>query len=160
MVSVQLHGHIYMLRMDRLDQRMLYYPFARKSVHRWRKIFLDCLGCSTYCTLLTLMCLGNFYTRFRRKLVLALCDEQWSRTAHHHRHRQDQTLGRLRRTHFPETGLTRRDCHICSVRGTRRQCHILCKHAVTTHTCVLESVIQYTTHWQTYRQQYTYYHSV
>lgn len=110
-----------MLGVDRLDQRMSYYQFARKSVRWWRKVFfwmLEVVVVNSYIlyTAHTDARRKLTHKEFRRALVLALCEDLQESAAHHQPHRQDHTLERLQ-GHFPESGTVRRDCRVCSVRG-------------------------------------------
>ena len=140
-----------MLGVDRLDQRMAYYQFVRKSVHWWRKVFFWMIEVVV-----------NLYTThtdarrklshkgFRRELVMALCEEQRSTNAHRpRRQRRDQTLERLRGSHYPNTGTVRRDCRMCSVRGQRGQQHLTSSFCNTCsdhpHLCIGECFRQYHT---------------
>ena len=69
------------------------------------------------------------HKEFRRSLVLALCEEQCSANTHQPARWRDQTLERLRGSHFPDTAATRRDCRVCSVHdagGQRRRTNTIC----------------------------------
>ena len=70
-----------MLGVDRLDQRMAYYQFVRKSVCWWRKVFfwmLEVVIVKSYILYSTHSDVRQklSYKDFRRELVLALCEEQ------------------------------------------------------------------------------------
>ena len=77
----------YMLGVDLLDQRMSYYQFVRKSVKWWRKVFfwmVEVVVVNAY----IVYCRHTDARRklshkeFRRELVMSLCEEQRSTTAH------------------------------------------------------------------------------
>lgn len=119
----------YMLGVDRLDQRMSYYHFERKTVRWWRKVFFWIVEVAMVNSYI-------IYTRhtdarrklthkdFRKDLVMALCDEQRNLRSCRHVPRRDVTLERLRGSHFPDKDQTRRDCRVCSVRGAGGQRHL------------------------------------
>jgi hypothetical protein len=70
----------YMLGVDRLDQRMSYYQFVRKSVRWWRKVFfwmVEVVVVNAYIvyTVHTDARRKLTHKQFRRELVLALCEE-------------------------------------------------------------------------------------
>ena len=111
-----------MLGVDRLDQRMSYYQFARKSVRWWRKVFfwmVEVVVVNSYITYINHTDNRRKYTHkeFRRELVMALCHDMRVSRTHRQHHRRDSTVERLRGTHFPDSGPVRRDCRVCSVRG-------------------------------------------
>ena len=142
-----------MLGVDRLDQRMSYYQFVRKSV---RKVFfwmIEVVVVNSYI-------LYSSHTddrrklshkEFRRELVMSLCEQQRSIRSHRTPWRQhDQSLERLRGSHFPDAGSTRRDCRVCSVRGpdgkrrlTTSFCSTCSDHP---HLCIGECFRKYHTH--------------
>ena len=114
-----------MLGVDRLDQRMAYYQFVRKSVRWWRKVFfwmIEVVVVNSYILYTTHTDARRklSHKEFRRELVMALCEEQRSTIAHRpRRQRRDQTLERLRGSHYPNTGAVRRDCRMCAVSEVR-----------------------------------------
>ena len=144
-----------MLGVDRLDQRMAYYQFVRKSVRWWRKVFfwmVEVVVVNTYIVYTTHTDARRKLSHkdFRRELVLALCEEQRSTMAHHpRRQRRDQTLERLRGSHYPDTGVVRRDCRVCSVRGPGGQRHLTSSYCSTCsdhpHLCIGDCFRQYHT---------------
>ena len=76
-----------MLGVDRLDQRMAYYQFVRKSVRWWRKVFfwmVEVVVVNSYIVYTTHTDARRklSHKEFRRELVLALCEEQRSIMAH------------------------------------------------------------------------------
>ena len=83
---VDQYNH-YMLGVDRLDQRMSYYKFVRKSFRWWQKVFfwmVEVVVVNSYIVY-------NAHTdsrrklthkEFRRELVLALCREQKTTSTH------------------------------------------------------------------------------
>ena len=145
----------YMLGVDRLDQRMSYYQFVRKSVRWWRKVFfwmVEVVVVNSYIvyTIHTDARRKLTHKQFRRELVLALCEEQQSSLASHRsRHRRDQTLERLRGSHFPDTAATRWDCRVCSVRGPDGQRHLTTSYCSTCsdrpHLCIGDCFRKYHT---------------
>ena len=145
----------YMLRVDRLDQRMSYYQFVRKSVKWWRKVFfwmIEVMVVNAYIlyTQHTDAAQKLSHKEFRRELVMSLCEEQQSTTPHRQpRHRQDQTLERLRGSHYPDTGSARRDCRVCSVWGSGGQRHLTASFCATCsdhpHLCIGECFRNYHT---------------
>ena len=145
----------YMLGVDRLDQRMSYYKFERKSIRWWRKVFfwmIEVVIVNAY-TLYS----GHTDVRrklshkeFRRQLVITLCEEQISQARHRRpTSRGDQSIERLRGSHYPDTATTRRDCRVCSVRGPGRQRRLTTSICGTCtdhpHLCVGECFRQYHT---------------
>ena len=64
------------------------------------------------------------HKEFRRQIIMSLCDEQRQSRSCHMSRRQDETLERLRGSHFPETAPSRRDCRICSRRGRPGERHL------------------------------------
>ena len=118
-----------MLGVDRLDQRMAYYHFVRKSVRWWRKVFFWIVKVAVVNAYILYTQHSDAqrkltHKEFRRDLVTALCEEQRSARSCHPPHRRDQTLERLRGSHFPDTAPSRRDCRVCSVRGPGGQRHL------------------------------------
>ena len=151
---VDKYNH-FMLGVDRLDQRMAYYQFVRKSVRWWRKVFfwlVEVMVVNAYLLYSQHTDARRKLTHkeFRRSLVLALCEEQRSANTHHPApRRRDQTLERLRGSHFPDTATTRRDCRVCSVRGAggqRRLTNTICADCSDhPHLCVGECFRRYHT---------------
>ena len=102
---------------------MSYYQFVHKSVKWWRKVFfgmIEVVVVNSY--ILYSSHTDNrrklSHKEFRRELVMSLCEQQRSTRSHRTpRRQQDQSLERLRGSHFPDAGSTRRDCRVCSVRG-------------------------------------------
>ena len=120
-----------MLGVDRLDQRMSYYHFIRKSVKWWRKVFfwiVEVAVVNAYTLYLQHTDAQRKLTHkeFRREIILSLCEQQQESRACNPTRRRDETLERLRGAHFPEQGPSRRDCRICS---KRQQGH---RHLTTT----------------------------
>ena len=144
-----------MLGVDRLDQRMAYYQFVRKSVRWWRKVFfwmVEVVVVNSYILYTTHTDARRKHSHkdFRRELVLALCEEQRSVMAHRpQRQRRDQTLERLRGSHYPDTGAVRRDCRVCSDRGPGGRRHLTSVYCSTCtdhpHLCIGECFRQYHT---------------
>ena len=130
----------YMLGVDRLDQRMSYYQFVRKTVRWWRKVFFWMVEVVIQNSYMYILYTAHTDSRrklkhreFRRELVLALRDDQCSATRHRQSCPHDQTLERLRGNHFPDNAPVCRDCRVCSVRGPGGQRHLTsgrssCKH--------------------------------
>ena len=108
-----------MLGVDRLDQRMLYYQFSRKSVRWWRKVGFFWL---LKVAVVNAYILYNVYTadqrklthkKFRRELVLALCEQQHLSVRHQSPAQQvDQSLERLRGSHYLDTAPVGRDSRV------------------------------------------------
>jgi len=118
-----------MLGVDRLDQRMSYYQFARKSVRWWRKVFfwmVDAVVVNSYIMYSTHTDARRKLTHkeFRKELVQALCQPLMDVSAHHRTVVHDQTLERLRGQHFAQNGTTRRDCRVCSSRAPGGSRHL------------------------------------
>ena len=146
----------YILGVDRLDQRMAYYKFERKSVRWWRKVFfwmLEVVVVNSYI-------LYSHHTdaprklshkQFRRQLVVHLCEGQHSTTVLQHLlpPPQDVTVERLRGSHFAELGSARRDCRMCSARGSCGQRHLTRSFCATCsdhpHLCIGECFRAYHT---------------
>ena len=111
---------------DRLDQRMSYYQFMRKSVKWWRKVFFWLMEVAVVNSYI-LYCQNSNTRRlshkaFRQELVVALCQPLvTTRTRHNH---QDCSLERLRGQHFPDCDRKRRDCRVCSDRGPGGERHL------------------------------------
>ena len=144
----------YMLGVDRLDQRMSYYQFVRKSVRWWRKVFfwmVEVVVVNSYILYSTHTDARRklSHKEFRRELVMALCEEQRSATSHRPPRRRDQTLERLQGSHYPDTAEVRRDCRVCSVRGPGRQRRLTTSICSTCrdrpHLCVGECFRRYHT---------------
>ena len=145
----------FMLGVDRLDQRMSYYQFVRKSVKWWRKVFfwmIEVMVVNAYIlyTQHTDAARKLSHKEFRRELVMSLCEEQQSTTPHRQpRQRRDHTLERLRGSHYPDTGSAHRDCRICSVRGSGGQRHLTASFCATCsdhpHLCIGECFRNYHT---------------
>ena len=119
----------FMLGVDRLDQRMAYYQYTRKSVRWWRKVFfwmLEAVVVNSYILYVqhTDAHRKLSHKEYRRELVLAPCQPLYETTTHHHPSSRDQTLERLRGQHFPDSGPTRRDCRVCSTRGPGGNRHL------------------------------------
>ena len=111
-----------------MDQMAAYYCFGRKSIKWWRKVFfwmLEVMVNNAYV----------LYTRhtsnrrklsqmeFHRGLAVSLCQELPARATpsyHHH----DDTLERQRGQHFPDKAAKRKDCRVCSQRGTDGERHL------------------------------------
>ena len=144
-----------MLGVDRLDQRMSYYQFVRKSVRWWRKVFFWIVEVAVVNAYILYLNHTDAHRKlkhkeFRRMLVLALCEEQCSaRQSSRPRRRQDQTLERLRGSHYPDTGAVRRDSRMCSVRGQGGRRHLTTSFCVTCsdhpHLCIGECFRAYHT---------------
>ena len=144
-----------MLGVDRLDQRMSYYQFVRKSVRWWRKVFFWMVEVAVVNSYILYSAHTDArrklsHKEFRRELVLALCEEQRSATSHRPpSRRRDQTLERLRGSHYPDTAAVRRDCCVCSVRdpgGQRRLTTSICGTCSDhPHLCVGECFRRYHT---------------
>ena len=113
-----------MLGVDRLDQRMSYYQFCRKSVRWWRKVFFWLLEVAVVNAYILYSANRDqkklTHKEFRRELVLALCEQQRLNICRSPAQRADQSLERLRGSHYPETTSVRRDCRMCSVRSHSR----------------------------------------
>ena len=114
----------YKLGVDRLDQRMAYYQFVRKSVRWWRKFFfwmVEVVVVNSYImyTQHTDTQRKLTHKEFRRELVMALCEQQRASRVPQPPRQQDQTLERLRGSHFAQTGPARRDCRVQRT-GSRR----------------------------------------
>ena len=83
--------------MDRLDQRMSYYSFVRKSVRWWRKVFfwmMEVVVVNSY-TLYSMHTDARrklSHKEFRRDLVMSLCEEQHATRTHHPTPRRDQSV--------------------------------------------------------------------
>ena len=79
---------------------------------------------------------------------MSLCEQQRSTRSHRTpRRQQDRSLERLRGSHFPDAGSTRRDCRMCSVRGPDgKRPHLSAQHVVIIHIYVLGSVLENTIH--------------
>lgn len=139
---------------DRLDQRMSYYQFVRKSLRWWRKVFfwmLEVVVVNSY-----ILYTNNTDARrklshkeFRRELVVHLCEELRSAiSSHNPQPPQDLTVERLRGSHFAEMGSVCRDCRMCSARGggqrhlTRSFCATCSDHP---HLCIGECFRNYHT---------------
>ena len=119
----------YMLGVDRLDQRMAYYQFTRKSVRWWRKVFfwmVEVVVVNSYIMYTAHTDAHRKFThkKFRQDLVMSLCEPQREVTPHRQPTQRDYTLERLRGRHFPETSSTRRDCRVCSSRAPGHQRHL------------------------------------
>ena len=119
----------HMLGVDRLDQRMSYYQFTRKSVRWWRKVFfwmVEVVVVNSYImyTAHTDARRKRTHKEFRRDIVLSLCQPLRDMTPHRQPAPRDQTLERLRGRHFPDTSSTRRDCRVCSSRQPGQQRHL------------------------------------
>ena len=117
----------HMLGVDRLDQRMAYYQFTRKSVRWWRKVFywmVEVVVVNSFViyTAHTDAHRKRTHKEFRRDLVISLCEPLRDPTPRRQPTHRDHTLERLRGRHFPETSSTRRDCRVCNSRvpGERR----------------------------------------
>ena len=141
-----------MLGVDRLDQRMSYYQFVRKSVRWWWKVFFWMVEVVAYIvyTVHTDARRKLTHKQFRRELVLALCEEQRSSAmSHRPQRRRDQTLERLRGSHFPDTAVTHRDCRVCSVRGPAGQRRLTTSYCSTCsdrpHLCIGDCFRKYHT---------------
>lgn len=124
--AVHEYNH-FMLGVDRLDQRMAYYQYTRKSVRWWRKVFfwmVEAVVVNSYIlyTKHTDARRKLTHKEYRRELVLALCEPLYDTT--HQRSSRDQTLERLRGQHFPDSSPTRRDCRVCSTRGPGGNRHL------------------------------------
>ena len=124
-----------MAGVDRLDQRMSYYSFARKSVRWWRKVFfwlVEVMVVNAYTLYIQNSAPAQrkiSHKEFRRQLVLELCHDQIASTLHRQPHNHDQTLERLQGRHFPDESDVRRDFRVCSRRGsggTRRLTKVVC----------------------------------
>ena len=143
----------YMLGVDRLDQRMSYYHFVRKSVKWWRKVFFWIMEVAMVNAYITYTQHTNIqrkltHKEFRRDIILCLSDEQRQSRSCHISHRQDETLERLRGSHFPEMAPSRRDCRICS-RCRQGECHLTTTMCGTCsdrpHLCIGECFRRYHT---------------
>ena len=145
----------FMLGVDRLDQRMSYYQFVRKSVRWWRKVFFWMVEVAVVNAYI-LYCNHTDTQRklshksFRRELIVALCEEQRLVMSQlPRRQRRDQTLERLRGSHYPDIGPVRRDCRICSVRGQGGQRRLTTSFCSTCsdhpHLCIGECFRTYHT---------------
>ena len=111
----------YMLGVDRLDQRMSYYHFVRKSVKWWRKVFFWILEVAVVNAYILYTQHTNAqrkltHKEFRRELIMSLCEEQRQSRSCRATRCRDETLERLRGSHFPKSAPSRRDCRICSNR--------------------------------------------
>ena len=143
----------YMLGVDRLDQRMSYYHFVRKSVKWWRKVFFwseEAAMVNAYIiyTLHTDAQRKLTHKEFRREVIMSLCEEQRQSRSCHMPRRQDETLERLRGSHFPQTAPSRRDCRICSRRrqGERHLTTTVCGNCSDRpHLCIGECFRRYHT---------------
>ena len=143
-----------MLGVDRLDQRMAYYQFTRKSVRWWRKVFfwmVEVVVVNSYILYSKHTDSHRKLTHkeFRRELVLALCQPLRDETTHRQPASRDQTLECLRGHHFPESGSTRRDCRIYSTRGPGGSHHLTTTFCGTCsdhpHLCIGECFRVYRT---------------
>ena len=145
----------YMLGVDRLDQRMAYYQFTRKTVRWWRKVFFWMVEAA----IVNAHILYTSHTsarrpltqkEFRRELVIALCHDQRSEhSLQRTQHTPDVSIERLCGSYFPETGTVRQDCRVCSVRGpeghrrlTTTFCDTCSDHA---YLCIGECLRRYHT---------------
>ena len=143
-----------MLGVDLLDQRMSYYQFCRKSVRWWRKVFFWLLEVAVVNAYI-LYSVNTDHRRkfthkeFRRELVLALCEEQRLQSHQNPARQVDQSLERLRGSHYPDTAPVRRDCRVCSVRsgdGQRRLTTTICGTCSDhPHLCIGECFRRYHT---------------
>ena len=127
----------YMLGIDRLDQRMSYYQFTRKSVWWWRKVYfwmLDVVVVNSFILYSTHTDARRklSHREFRRELVMSLCEPLRGIAPHRQPHVRDNTLERLRGRHFPETSSSRRDCRVCSSRVPGQTRHLT---AIVCGTC-------------------------
>ena len=145
----------YMLGVDRLDQRMSYYQFVRKSVRWWRKVFfwmLEVVVVNAY------ILYANHtdarrklsHKEFRRELVVQLCEQQQLSKIHQQpQPRGDQSVERLRGSHYAELASVRRDCRMCSARGSGGQRHLTKSFCATCsdhpHLCIGECFKNYHT---------------
>ena len=143
-----------MLGVDRLSQRMAYYQFTRKSVRWWHKVFFWMVEVAIVNA--HILYTAHTNTRrpltqkeFRRELVTTLCHDQHIRMSHPTQQRPDQSLERLRGSHFPETSTVRRDCRVCSVRGPGGQRRLTTTFCGTCgdhpHLCIGECFRRYHT---------------
>ena len=125
----------FMLGVDRLDQRMAYFMFERKSIKWWRKGFfwmIEVVVVNSYIIYNSHTASKRKLTHkeFRRELIVSLCHPFInSRTPQPTRH--DQTLECLQGRHFPETGRKRRDCRVCSSRQPNGARHLTATMCVT-----------------------------
>lgn len=151
----------YMLGVDRLDQRMSYHQFARKSVRWWRKVFFWMMEVAVVNAYILYTQHTNdrrkmAHKQFRRELVLALCQPQRDNTTQRHLSIRDHTLERLRGQHFPETGSARRGCRVCSSRkpgGVRHLTTAFCSTCSDNpHLCIGDCFRKYHTR-ATFREE-------
>ena len=145
----------YMLGVDRLDQRMSYYSFVRKSVRWWRKVFFWLVEVAVVNSYILYSHHTNArrklsHKEYRRELVMSLCEDQRADRAHRYQPtRGDHSLERLRGSHYPDTATSHRDCHVCSSRGHRGQRHLTTTICGTCsdqpHLCIGQCFRQYHT---------------
>ena len=107
----------YMLGVDRLDQRTSYYHFIRKSVKWWRKVFFWIVEVAVVNAYIIYTQHTNAqrkltHKEFRREIIMSLCEEQHQTKSRSATRRRDETVQRLRGSHFPESAPSRRDCRI------------------------------------------------
>ena len=116
------HYNQHMMGVDRMDQMMAYYSFQRKSIKWWRKVFfwlLEVVVNNAHVLYKTHTSSTRKLTlkEFRRELAVQLCHGVVREdSATYQRH--DQSVERLRGRHFPDKARKRRDCRVCSKRGS------------------------------------------
>lgn len=131
-----------MLGVDKMDQLASYYPFLRKSVKWWRKVFFWLLEVSVVNSYILygtrLRQLGSeplSHLQFRRSHLTSLVSRQLDRPQPvRPGQRADLSLERLRPIpHFAEEAErsegrdSRKDCRVCSRAGHRRTTHSYCR---------------------------------
>ena len=135
----------FMLGVDRLDQRMSYYQYTRRTIRWWRKVFfwmIEVVVVNSYIiyTQHTDSRRKLTHKEFRRELVEVLCQPLRDISTHRQPARHDHTLECLRGHHFPENGSTRRDCRVCSTRGPGGTRHLTTTYCSTCsdhpHLCI------------------------
>lgn len=129
-----------MLGVDKLDQLMSYYSFLHKSIKWWRKVFFWMLEVSIVNSYIIYKELAKSrrapvmpQLAYRRKLILSLsAPVRMAVIPRQVRHAS--RLERLRSTHFLAKGTKRRDCVVCSNRGSDGSRHLSLYHCATCST--------------------------